>query len=50
MEEKILKLNKLLNNKCFKNQRKIKLIINLLNDVELLLPFNDNHIGVLYTD
>lgn len=50
MEEKILKLNKLLNNKCFKNQRKFKLIINLLNDVELLLPFNDNHIGVLYTD
>lgn len=51
MEEKILKLNKLLGNKnCFKNQRNFKLIINLLNDVELLLPFNNNYVIVLTTD
>jgi len=49
MEDK--KLLSLLNNISFyKNEKKFKIFINLLNDVEFLLPFNDNHIVVLVSE
>ena len=51
MEDKKLKLLSLLNNNNFyKNEKKFKVFINLLNDVEFLLPFNDNHIVVLVSE
>lgn len=51
MEDKKLKLLSLLNNSNFyKNEKKFKMFMNLLNDVEFLLPFNDNHIVVLVSE
>lgn len=51
MEDKKLKLLSLLNNSNFyKNEKKFKVFINLLNDVEFLLPFNSNHIVVLVSE
>lgn len=51
MEDKKLKLLSLLNNSNFyKNEKKFKIFMSLLNDVEFLLPFNNNHIVVLVSD
>lgn len=51
MEDKKLKLLSLLNNgKFYKNEKKFKMFMSLLNDVEFLLPFNDNHIVVLVSE
>lgn len=51
MEDKILKLLSLLNNSNFyKNQKKFKTFMSLLNEVEFLLPFNSNHIVVLVSE
>ena len=51
MEDKKLKLLSLLNNSNFyKNERKFKVFMNLLNNVEFLLPFNNNHIVVLVSE
>lgn len=51
MEDKKLKLLSLLNNSNFyKNEKKFKVFMNLLNDVEFLLPFNDNYIVVLVSE
>ena len=51
MEDKKLKLLSLLNNSNFyKNEKKFKVFINLLNDVEFLLPFNNNHIVILVSE
>ena len=42
MEDKKLKLLSLLNNSNFyKNERKFKVFMNLLDNVEFLLPFNN---------
>jgi len=51
MEDKKLKLLSLLNNNNFyKNEKKFKVFIKLLKDVEFLLPFNNNHIVVLVSE
>lgn len=51
MEDKKLKLLSLLNyGKFYKNENKFKMFMSLLNDVEFLLPFNDNHIVVLVSE
>lgn len=51
MEDKKLKLLSLLNNNNFyKNEKKFKMFISLLNDVEFLLPFNNKHIVVLISE
>ena len=51
MEDKKLKLLSLLNNSNFyKNERKFKVFMNLLDNVEFLLPFNNNHIVVLVSE
>lgn len=51
MEDKKLKLLSLLkNNNFYKNKKKFKMFINLLNEVEFLLPFNSNHIVVLVSE
>lgn len=51
MEDKKLKLLSLLNNSNFyKNEKKFKMFMNLLNDVEFLLPFNNKHIVVLVSE
>lgn len=51
MEDKKLKLLFLLNNSNFyKNEKKFKIFMSLLNDVEFLLPFNGNHIVVLISE
>ncbi len=51
MEDKKFKLLSLLNNSNFyKNERKFKVFMNLLDNVEFLLPFNNNHIVVLVSE
>ena len=51
MEDKKLKLLSLLSNgKFYKNENQFKMFMSLLNDVEFLLPFNDNHIVVLVSE
>lgn len=51
MEDKKLKLLSLLNNSNFyKNEKKFKMFMSLLNEIEFLLPFNNNHIVVLVSE
>lgn len=51
MEDKKSKLLFLLNNSNFyKNEKKFKMFMSLLNEVEFLLPFNNNHIVVLVSE
>lgn len=51
MKDKKLKLLSLLNNiNFYKNKKKFKVFMNLLNNVEFLLPFNNNHIVVLVSE
>lgn len=51
MEDKKFKLLSLLNNCDFyKNEKKFKIFMSLLKDVEFLLPFNDKNIVILVSE